>query len=73
MDGRVGHDDPHFFMLAFEVTASDKLRAAGIVPGASGVCLISPFNHPHVMQNGVLLLKSVKSASDVHRDTNRAL
>jgi hypothetical protein len=72
MDGRVGHDDPHFSCLSLAVTASDKLRAAGIVPGASGVRLISPFNHPHVMQNGALLLKSVKSASDVHRDTNRA-
>jgi hypothetical protein len=40
-------------MLAFAITASDKLRAAGIVPGASGVRLISPFDHPHVMQNGV--------------------
>jgi hypothetical protein len=44
---------PAFFMLAFAITASDKLRAAGIVPGASGVRLISPFDHPHVMQNGV--------------------
>jgi hypothetical protein len=40
-------------MLAFAITASYKLRAAGIVPGASGVHLISPFIHPHVMQNGV--------------------
>jgi hypothetical protein len=49
--------------LRFAVTASDKLRVAGIVPRASGVRLISLFNHPHVMQNGVLLLKeTVKKA-----------
>jgi hypothetical protein len=66
MDGRVGHDYPHFFMRAFAITASDQLRVAGIIPGASGVRMISPFNHPHVMQNGILRRRIMV----VPRDTN---